>query len=34
MAEPSTPAPAAAPAAGGQQFNFKQAIAQMVVPGA
>ena len=33
MAEPTTPAPAAAPASGGQQFNFKQAIAQMVQRG-
>ena len=33
MAEPSTPAPAATPAAGGQQFQFKQAIAQMVQRG-
>jgi twitching motility protein PilT len=33
MAEPTTPAPAAAPAPGGQQFQFKQAIAQMVQRG-
>ncbi|MGE5092856.1 MAG: type IV pilus twitching motility protein PilT [Bacillota bacterium] len=33
MAEPTTPAPAAAPASSGQQFNFKQAIAQMVQRG-
>jgi len=33
MAEPSTPAPAATSAAGGQQFQFKQAIAQMVQRG-